>query len=87
MLEQIRTEINNMLKNDYYYKAYSKEDTIKAILIDINNIFAKYSGPETKFIFDNEILDSFSLIYKLANKGIINLEHDDMEAKGIEVTY
>lgn len=46
MLEQIRTEINNMLKNDNYYKAYSKESTIKAILIDINNIFDKYSSPE-----------------------------------------
>lgn len=87
MLEQIKAEINNMLKNDRYYKAYSKENTIKAILIDINNIFIKYQGPETKFILDDEILESFSLIYKLANKGIINLNHDNIEAKGIEVTY
>ena len=87
MIESIKIEINNMLKNDLCYKAYSKEDTIKAILIDINNIFAKYSAPEIKFILDDETFDSFSLIYKLADKGTINLNHDNMETEGVKVTY
>lgn len=85
MIETIKKEINNLLKDDEWYKAYNKETTIKAILVDINNIFEKFTGKETTFILENETFNSFELVYKLADKGIINLEHDNMEDKGIEV--
>lgn len=83
----LKQEIDNLLKNDEWYKAYNKETTLNAIKIDIDNIFKEYI-PETKettFVLEGKEYDSFSLIYALADKGIINLEHNDIETKGVEV--
>ncbi len=86
-LKIIKQEIDDLLKNDKWYKAYNKETFIKAIKIDIDNILKKYipKTKETTFVLENKEYDAFSLIYALADKGIINLEHDDIETKGIEV--
>ena len=80
-INEIKKEINDLLKDDEYYKAYNEERTIKAILIDINNILDKYapSGKESTFILEEKEYNSFELIYQLANKGVINLEHNDIE--------
>lgn len=85
MLEQIKAEINNMLKNDRYYKAYSKENTIKAILIDINNIFIKYQGPETKFILDIDELKKEN--QKLKNQQKEFIQWLESEISFIKNTY
>jgi len=86
-INEIKKEVNSLLKDDEYYKAYRKESTIKAILIDINNILDKYvpTERESTFILEEKEYDSFNLIYELANKGIINLEHNDIEKNGVEV--
>lgn len=87
-INEIKKEIDDLLRNDRLYKAYSKETTIKAILIDINNILDKYipTNKESTFILEEQEYNSFELIYKLADKGIINLEHNDIEKNGVEVT-
>lgn len=87
--EQIKQQINDLSKNNFdcYYKPYDKKDALKAFLIDTNNILDSYLTPETTFILDEETFDAFSLIYALCDKGIVNLEHDDFETKGVKVTY
>lgn len=41
---------------------------------------------ETKFILEDKTYDNpIELIYALANKGIINLDHDEMEEKGVKI--
>lgn len=89
MIEQIKQQINELSKDDFdcYYKSYDKKNTLKAILIDINNILDSYLTPETNFILDEKTFDAFSLIYALSDKGIINLEHADIETKGVKVAY
>ena len=86
-LKMLKQGIGDLLKNDEYYKAYNKETTLKAIKIDIDNIFKEYipKTKETTFVLEDKEYDSFSLIYALADKGIINLEHNDIETKGVEV--
>lgn len=84
---KIKEEINDLLKSDKWYKSYNKEMTLKAILIDINNILDKYipTNKESTFILEDEEYDSFELIYQLESKGCFNLEHNDIEEKGVEV--
>lgn len=89
MIEQIRQKINGLSKNNFerYYKPYDKRGALNAFLTDINNILDSYLTPETTFTLDEETFDAFSLIYALGDKGIVNLEHDDFETKGVKVTY
>lgn len=89
MIEQIRQKINGLSKNNFerYYKTCDKRDALNAFLTDINNILDSYLTPETTFTLDEETFDAFSLIYALGDKGIVNLEHDDFETKGVKVTY
>ena len=89
MIEQVKQKINDLSKNNFerYYKLYDKSGALNAFLTDINNILDSYLTPETTFTLDEETFDAFSLIYALCENGIINLEHDDFETKGVKVTY
>lgn len=88
MIDDLKQKINELFNNyERWYKPYNKETMFKALQADINNIFDKHATKtkEMTFILEDEEYDAFSLIYALADKGIINLEHENMEEEGVKV--
>lgn len=54
------------------------------------DLYPKSNTKENLFLFENskgklELYDGFSLVYRLADEGIISLDHTDYEEKGIKV--
>lgn len=49
------------------------------------NLETKFYLEEEKLIGEDKLYTAFELIYKLADRGIISLDHEDIERKGVKV--
>lgn len=81
MIEDIKKEIELFLVNDSMITFITKEKVFEIL----DKHAGKVESKETMFIYEGKEYDAFSLIYELANRGKLFLDHDNFEEEGVKV--